>query len=265
MDFVTFLLRNPSGIRKINMDPMKLRDALVLACVLWALGTAIPARAAAPSPASDPVAEQVRERFVRRFPDMPPAAVRRTPYGLYEVQAGMNLLYTDEQVTWAMQGPLIDARTRRDVTRERIAELTAIDFDDLPLDLAIRQVKGTGARKVAIFEDPNCGYCKQLRKTLEGVDDVTIYTFLYPILAPDSRAKSRDVWCAPDRGAAWDDWMVRGRVPPAAQCDGTPMDRVLALGQRLMVRGTPTLFFPSGRRLSGALPAEQLQARLDGR
>ena len=136
---------------------------------------------------ADPVADAVKDRFKQRFSGMDVTAVRRTPYGLFEVQLGMDMIYTDEKVTWVMEGPLIDAMTRRDVTRESQERLSAVTFDQLPLDLAIKQVKGDGSRKVAIFEDPNCGYCKQLRKTLEDVDNLTVYTFLYPILSPDSK------------------------------------------------------------------------------
>lgn len=211
---------------------------------------------------ADPAADAVKERFKQRFSGMDVTAVRRTPYGLFEVQLGMDMIYTDEKVTWVMEGPLIDAMTRRDVTRESLERLSAVKFDDLPLELAIKQVKGDGSRKVAIFEDPNCGYCKQLRKTLEDVDNLTVYTFLYPILSADSKDKVRDVWCAKDPGAAWDDWMLRGRKPAAASCD-VPEAELLALGQRLMVRGTPTLFFADGTRTSGALPLEQLKARLN--
>ncbi|MDF3848221.1 DsbC family protein [Achromobacter denitrificans] len=211
---------------------------------------------------ADPVADAVKDRFKQRFSGMDVTAVRRTPYGLFEVQLGMDMIYTDEKVTWVMEGPLIDAMTRRDVTRESQERLSAVTFDQLPLDLAIKQVKGDGSRKVAIFEDPNCGYCKQLRKTLEDVDNLTVYTFLYPILSPDSKTKVRDVWCAKDQGAAWDDWMLRGKKPAAANCE-VPEDKLLALGQQLMVRGTPTLFFADGTRTSGALPLEQLKARLN--
>jgi thiol:disulfide interchange protein DsbC len=210
----------------------------------------------------DPAADKVKALFTQRFPDLDVTAVRRTPYGLFEVQIGMDLIYTDEKVGWVMEGPLIDAATRHDITRERQEILGAISFDQLPLDLAVKQVRGNGARKVAIFEDPNCGYCKQLRHTLEDQTDLTIYTFLYPILAPDSKVKVRDVWCSSNPAAAWDAWMLHGKVPPTKDC-AAPTDKVLALGQKLMVRGTPTLFFADGSRVSGALPLDELQARLN--
>jgi thiol:disulfide interchange protein DsbC len=206
--------------------------------------------------------DRVAALFAQRFPDLSVTAVRRTPYGLYEVQVGMDLLYTDANVGWVMEGPLIDAVTRRDVTRERQERLGAVPFDQLPLNLAVKKVNGNGSRVVAIFEDPNCGYCKQLRHTLEDLPDLTVYTFIYPILAPDSRVKARDIWCSTQPGQAWDDWMVRGKLPPPGNCNA-PIDQVLALGQRLMVRGTPTLFFADGTRVSGALPRDELLAHLD--
>ncbi|MDQ8035448.1 disulfide bond formation protein DsbC [Bordetella genomosp. 1] len=209
----------------------------------------------------DPVADEVKSRFKQRFTNFDVTTVRRTPYGLFEVQVGMDLIYTDEKVTWVMEGPLIDAMTRRDVTSERQEKLGQVEFDQLPLDQAIKQVKGDGSRKVAIFEDPNCGYCKQLRHTLEDVDNITVYTFLYPILSPDSTTKVRDIWCASDPGKSWDDWMLRGKRPASVQCDA-PIDQMVALGRQLMVRGTPTLFFADGSRASGALPLDQLQERL---
>lgn len=211
---------------------------------------------------STPQLDAVKERFQQRFSGMDVTAVRLTPYGIFEVQLGMDLIYTDEKVTWVMEGPLIDAMTRQDVTRATQEKLSAVTFDQLPLELAIKQVKGTGAKKVAIFEDPNCGYCKQLRKTMEELTDVTVYTFMYPILSPDSKDKVRDVWCAKDQGKTWDDWMVRNKKPAAANCD-VPEDKLLALGHKLMVRGTPTLFFADGSRVSGAIPLDQLKERLN--
>ncbi|OZI62728.1 DsbC family protein [Bordetella genomosp. 11] len=208
--------------------------------------------------------EQVAALFHQRFPDLAVTAVRRTPYGLFEVQVGMDLIYTDSNVGWVMEGPLIDAATRQDVTRERQEQIGAVSFDQLPLNLAVKRVTGDGSRVLAVFEDPNCGYCKQLRQTLEDVPNLTVYTFIYPILAPDSRVKARDIWCAPHPGQAWDDWMVRGKMPaPASGNCSAPIEQVLALGQRLMVRGTPTLFFRDGSRVSGALPREELLAHLN--
>ncbi|CAM4087632.1 Thiol:disulfide interchange protein [Bordetella tumbae] len=247
---------------------------LCAAGLVWSVGAWAQAASSAPADAasagqsaksdasaSDPAAQAVAKRFGELFTDLEVTAARRTPYGIYEVQIGSDLIYTDEKVTWVMEGPLIDAATRRDVTRESLEKLGSVSFDQLPLDLAVKQVRGNGARKMAIFEDPNCGYCKQLHKTLKDEDNVTIYTFLYPILAPDSTTKSRDVWCAKDPAKTWQDWMLDGKKPPTAECDA-PIQQVLALGQKLMVRGTPAIFFQDGSRLNGAAPLEMVRSHL---
>jgi len=212
-----------------------------------------------------PTPEQARtitQAFEQRFPGIHVDAVRLTPMdGIFEVQVGLDLLYTDARADYVLQGSLIDAKARRDLTAERLEALQQVAFDSLPLDHAIRQVKGTGARKVAVFEDPNCGYCKQLHHTLESVDDVTVYTFLFPILAPDSSTKSRDIWCSADPAKAWKAWMLNGELPPAADCP-TPIQENLALGRKLHVQGTPALFFADGSRVNGALPLDALQKKL---
>lgn len=235
----------------------------LIAVLSTAAAFAVLAPSAPAIAATDSATEAVKGRFHERFPELEVGRVQRTPYGFYEVQVGMDMVYTDEKVSWVMQGQLVDAMTRRDVTRASLDALADIAFDKLPLDLAIKQVKGSGKRKVAVFEDPNCGYCKQLRHTLQQVDDVTIYTFLYPILAPDSADKSRTIWCSKDAAAAWDDWMLHGKMPASTPCDA-PIDKVLALGKQLMVSGTPTLYFENGTHTSGALPLARLQARLNG-
>ena len=250
------------------MIPAFLRKFAAALCAVASLAVfAASARAADPVAASsaDPAVAAVKERFHQRFPDLDVGRVSATPYGLYEVQVGMNMVYTDAKVGWVLEGHLIDAMTRRDLTKASIQSLSNIAFDQLPLNLAIKKVQGNGKRRVAIFEDPNCGYCKQLRHTLLKVDNVTIYTFLYPILAPDSADKSTAIWCAKDPANAWDDWMLRGKMPAANAPCKAPLDKLLALGRKLMVTGTPTLYFADGTHISGALPLDMLQARLDGR
>lgn len=208
-------------------------------------------------------AQSIRQNFEARFPGIQVTLVRATPLaGLYEVQVGMDLLYTDATANYVLQGSLIDARERRDLTAERVEELQQVAFDSLPLDQAIKQVKGDGSRQVAVFEDPNCGYCKQLHRTLRDVDNVTVYTFLFPILSPDSMTKARDIWCADDPAQVWKDWMLEGKAPATAQCD-TPIQETLALGRKLNVQGTPALFFADGTRLNGAPPLAVLAQKLD--
>src|SRR5690606_28716157 len=204
------------------------------------------------APAQADSAQAVSRVFEQRFPGIHVDAVRVTPMaGIFEIQVGMDLLYADANVDYVLQGSLIDARARRDLTAERLEALQKVSFDTLPLDRAIKQVKGDGSRRIAVFEDPNCGYCKQLQHTLQGVDNVTVYTFLFPILTPDSTTKSRDIWCSADPAKAWHDWMLKGVEAPKAECDA-PLEANLALGRKLNVQGTPALFFADGSRVNGA-------------
>lgn len=191
-------------------------------------------------------------------------SVTETPYGgLYEVvlRSG-ELIYTDLRVSFVVDGRVIDTQTRRDVTQARLTDLASIDFSTLPLDQAIKQVKGDGSRIIASFEDPNCGYCKRLGKDLEKMDDVTIYTFLYPILGDRSVEMSRNIWCAEDQAGSWNGWILNNEMPARASCDSTVVDSNLALGQQMRINGTPTLFLADGRRLGGYVPAEQLEQAL---
>jgi len=206
--------------------------------------------------------EQVRKGFEERFPGLAITEVSSTPFqGLFEVRIGTDLLYVDGEVNYVLQGSLIDARTRSDLTAKRVAKLSEIDFDALPLQDAIKQVKGDGSRRVAVFEDPNCGYCKMFHETLKEIDNVTVYSFLYPILSPDSHERSRNIWCSADRALAWREWMLEGKSPAAGDCE-TPIEANLTLGRGLMVTGTPAMFFADGSRINGAMPAEALEQKL---
>ena len=179
--------------------------------------------------------------------------------GLYEVVVGGEIAYADESASYLIFGNIVDVKARRDLTDERKAKLAQIKFSDLPLDQAIKQVRGNGKRVIATFEDPNCGYCKKLAKELVNMNDVTIYTFLYPILSPDSLEKSKAIWCAADKAKSWNDWMVGGSAPAAAKCDASAVDKTVALGQKLNIRGTPTIFFTDGSRAPGYMPVAQLE------
>lgn len=193
-------------------------------------------------------------------------SVKETPYGgLYEVRVAGDILYTDKKGEFLVIGQVYDVKSSRNLTRERLDDINKIKFSDLPLEMALKQVKGNGKRVIAVFEDPNCGYCKRLRQTtLKDIDNVTIYTFMYNILSQDSFAKSKNIWCAPDRNKAWDDWMIGGKVPPAAPaaCE-SPNDKVLALGQKLRITGTPAIFFADGTRIPGAVDLKALEAKFD--
>jgi thiol:disulfide interchange protein DsbC len=209
---------------------------------------------------------QIRKNLAERLPNFPKIdEVTKTPIpGLYEVRIGNDVIYTDEQGHYIVQGQIIDTRTRSNLTEERLEKLTAIDFSALPMADALVIKQGSGARKLVVFADPNCGYCKRFERDLAGLKDLTVYTFLYPILGPDSNTKSRDIWCAKDPAKAWRDWMIDGKLPPKsiAACDTKALERNVALGQKHRVNGTPALVFENGVRKPGALPAAQVEALL---
>ncbi|HJW03533.1 MAG TPA: DsbC family protein [Azospira sp.] len=183
--------------------------------------------------------------------------------GLYEVYADGQMLYTDEKVSVLLLGNLIDAKTMQNVTGERLKKLSAVKVSDLPLELAVKQVRGDGKRVLVTFEDPNCGYCKRLAKDLAKLDNVTIYTFLYPILSQDSVEKSKQVWCAPDRVRAWNDLMAEGKTGSnRTDCDTSGVQKSFELGRKLNVTGTPTLVFADGERFPGAVPLAKIEEKL---
>jgi thiol:disulfide interchange protein DsbC len=218
-----------------------------------------PATAATPNATSDTAA--VEKKFAERFGNMPIKSVRPTPFGLFEVQLGNDIIYTDADVNFIFDGHVIEATTRRDLTQARLNELSAVDFKALPFDLAFKQVRGDGKREVAIFEDPNCGYCKKLRQNIDDIDNITVYTFMLPILSDDSTQKVKNVWCAKDRGTTWDDWMLNGITPPKLDCD-VPIQKMLDLAKSLQVQGTPAIFFADGARVPGAISKEEFEKRL---
>ncbi|MDR1647119.1 MAG: DsbC family protein [Zoogloeaceae bacterium] len=195
----------------------------------------------------------------------PVTSVTKAGYlGLYEVFAGGRILYTDENMTAFLAGNLIEANTMTSVTDQRMEALTRIRFADLPLKQAIKQVRGNGKRLLATFEDPNCGYCKRLNKDIATLKDVTIYTFLLPILGDDSLQKSKRIWCAKDQVKVWNDWMIRGQNPGGgANCDLKALEENVAFGQRLGINGTPTLFFADGSRAPGALPLAEIEKKMN--
>lgn len=184
--------------------------------------------------------------------------------GLYEVYADGTILYTDEKMTaFIAGGQLIEGKSMKNVTEERMRKLTAIRFGDLPLERAIKQVRGDGKRLLATFEDPNCGYCKRLAKDLQKLDNVTVYTFLLPILSEDSIRKSKQIWCSADRARAWNDWMLDGKAPAGREdCDTSAISKNQEFGRKLNITGTPTMFFGDGERVPGAMPLARIEQRL---
>jgi thiol:disulfide interchange protein DsbC len=214
-----------------------------------------------PAPAQEN--ERVKAELKRKIPEAPIDSVRKVPYGgLYEVVMGSEIFYTDDKATFLVLGSLVDLKTKENLTETRIRQLNKVNFGELPLDSAIKIVRGNGSRKIALFEDPNCGYCKRFERDLVGVGDITVYVFLYPILSPDSVQKSKQVWCAADRGKAWLDMMVRETVPQGDSSCATPIDKILAFGQSKLVKGTPTIIFEDGERVPGAMSIADFEKKL---
>jgi len=207
--------------------------------------------------------DEIRQSLLSKFPNIGKLDhIVKTPYaGLYEIVIGDELLYTDENGRYLFDGSVIDTQTRADLTEHRRRQLFAVDFDKLPLDLAVKKVKGNGKRKMAYFTDPNCGYCKRLEQELTKVTDVTLYLFLYPVFN-GSEVLVRDVLCSKDPISTWDNLMLKKVVPPTAKCK-TETARVLELGEKMHVNGTPNLIFADGIQAPGFLPAEELEKRLN--
>jgi thiol:disulfide interchange protein DsbC len=183
--------------------------------------------------------------------------------GLFEVRVnGSEIFYTDAEGNFLIQGSLYDTKQRRNLTEERVDKLTAISFDALPLKDAFTIVRGNGKRKLAVFEDPNCGYCKKFERDLQKVDNVTIHMFLYPILSADSNEKSKNIWCAKDKVKAWQDWMVRDQSPSTNSCNTAALERNVEFGRKYKITGTPTLVFMDGSRVPGAIGAAEVEKHL---
>src|SRR5512141_2472152 len=188
--------------------------------------------------------------------------VNKSPIpGLYEVVTDDHIFYTDKDARYIIDGQMLDLKARKNLTEARARMLFKVDFSKLPLELAVKKVKGKGSRTMAYFTDPNCGYCKKLEQELKNVDNVTLYLFLYPIFE-GSAEKAQNVWCSKDQVKAWDELMLNGVQPAAAKCD-TPTDKVLALGKKLRVNGTPALVFANGMINPGYMPAADLNKALD--
>lgn len=209
----------------------------------------------------------IKAQFLQRYPGTPVQSVAPTPLpGIFEIVVDGRVFYADQSVNYIFQGSLIDARTRRNMTEERLQKITAIPFDKLPLTQAIKIVKGKGKRKLAIFQDPDCPFCKKLeQETLPKIDNVTLYILLYPIaqLHPDATEKSKKIWCSRDRAKAWTDVMLKDIQPAAAATCDNPIDALQKFAGEYRINATPTLIFADGRRVPGALPAAEVERLLD--
>ena len=235
-----------------------LKSKLLLLTVLGAVASC---NAAEPS-----VEANIKKNLAPRLGDgVKIDTVKATPYaGLYEVKAGGDIIYTDKDSKFLFVGQVYNAQTSENLTKIRLEEINRIKFSDLPTQYAMKMVKGDGKRVIAIFEDPNCGYCKQFRKTtLAEVNNITVYTYMLNILSEDSMNKSRNIWCAPDRNKAWDEWMLNNKLPAAAAAScKAPHHEVAELGRKFRINGTPAIFFADGTRIAGAIDTAGLEAKL---
>jgi len=213
---------------------------------------------------------EIRQVIRTKFPNVRVDGIQPAPMpGLYEVrfqnQDGPQILYTDAQANFFIDGSLIEAKSGRNLTEERLQKLSAVEFNSLPLDLALKVQRGNGKRVLAMFTDPYCPYCRRLEQALLQIDDITIYVFMYPVIRPENADHSRAVWCAPDRVKAWLELAANDtpKVPPGGANCANPIDKVLEFGRSLRVNGTPTLFFANGERAGGGMPLGQLRVKLD--
>jgi len=241
---------------------MKFKTLALAALAALAIAGTLAVNAQAQTPQETTIRKLLTERFgeALKVDEVSPAPMP----GLYEVRVGIDLFYTDGDAAFLIVGgQIVDTKNRRNLTEERLKKLTAIDFASLPLKDAIVWKTGTGKRRIAVFADPNCGYCKRFEQELTKVKDLTVYTFLMPILSPDSTDKSNAIWCAKNPTTAWRDWMVDGLAPPAAPkaCDA-PVERNVALGRKYRINGTPAIVFEDGLRVPGMLNAAQLEKQL---
>jgi len=207
----------------------------------------------------------VKNTIHERFPDLKIEDVRPSPLpGFYEVFTGTQVVYSNATGDYVFVGKLLETRTKKDLAREELDNRLTIDFQKLPFDQAIKIVKGTGARRLALFEDPDCPFCKKLEQEIANVNDVTLYVFLFPFAAhhPQAREHAHAIWCAPDRASAWTQWMLERKEPGSAECTDDPIDGLQTLGSNLNISATPTFFLESGRRIEGALAAAQLEQLL---
>lgn len=237
------------------------RSGWAAAIVLLLLGAA-----AAATPEDTAALDALRATLQQRYPDIAVEGIQPGPLpGIYTVFAGGHVVYADRTGDYLFVGKLIDTRTRHDVSADLLNAHQPVDFHKLPFERAIRIVKGSGRRQLALFADPDCPYCRELEQELRSIDDLTVYVFLLPLenLHPDAPAHARAIWCSPDRAAAWRGWMLERKPPPGRGCAGDPIAEIRALAASLHIAGTPTMFLESGLRLSSTLPAAQLTALLD--
>ncbi|MEO5764548.1 MAG: DsbC family protein [Casimicrobiaceae bacterium] len=223
---------------------------------------AAPAPSAAPAPADVAAVKKVLEQ---KFPGADIRYIAKSPYfGLYEAVLGDQMIYTDKKADQILVGSVYDTTAKTNLTEAKMRRLNRVDIAKLPMELALKKVKGNGSRKLIVFSDADCPFCHRLESEMKNLDNVTIYTFLFPIdqLHPDAANKSRKIWCAPDKVKAWDEFFASGKVPDNAGDCGDPVDKTQALGNALKVNATPTLIFADGTMMPGALQLAQIEKEM---
>jgi len=210
--------------------------------------------------------DALREAMKNTYPELPIKSIQKTDYNdLYEVFIGSQIIYTNDAFDFLIvEGRVVDPKTKIDLTDLRLEELTRVNFNDLPLSDAIKVVKGNGKRKIAIFSDVDCPYCKRLeKKELSNIDNITIYTFLYPLaIHPEAEEKSKKIWCTKDRAKAWNEYIFKDKLPKNSGDCKTPINKILKLGKDLGISSTPTIILSNGKRVPGAIPYKQLEEYL---
>lgn len=233
--------------------------------IAGALGLSIHVAAVSAAPATGPGAE-IKRAIESKFPEVKIEQVNPVPRmpGLYEVVTPTEIIYANAKGDTLVIGKLVETQTKKDITAERWSELHKVGFASLPLDLAIKTVKGNGSRQIAVFSDPDCPFCKKLEQELGKVDNITVYTFLLPLeeLHPNARTTAKKIWCSKDRSAAWSAWMLKQTMPAADACADEPTGKIIALGEKLKISATPTIILSDGHRVDGMLPGAQLEQRL---
>jgi len=216
--------------------------------------------------ASDAVTVKLQQILQQRFPTIRIEAVQPSPVpGLYQVIAGQQVVYTDASGDHMIVGRMMDTQTKRDMSADALDDYYIVNFKDLPLNEAIKIVKGNGQRKIALFADPDCPYCRQLEQNMRSMTNLTVYLFLFPLeqVHPHAMADSKAIWCSPDRASAWENWMLdRTPIPGGGSCADDPIQKIHALADSLHIHATPTFFLESGKRIGGVIPADQLQRLL---
>jgi thiol:disulfide interchange protein DsbC len=243
-----------------------MRTTLLTAPLIAVGGALLLGTCLAAAPKTDAPA-QIKKNLEARYPQVKVVDVKPAPVaGLYEVFTGDSIVYASPDGSYLIGGPLINTANKSNVTAARLDERNSIDFAALPLDLAIKTVKGDGRHTLAVFADPDCPFCKELEHSIAAFDDVTVYTFLFPItsLHPDAATKAHTIWCASDRSQAWGQWMLDGKPAVGSEgCKDDPLDKLQELGKKLRIGSTPTLFFANGQRVGGTLTSEQLKKKFD--